>query len=161
MNDLPHHLVEAFMSTLEEVRESDLILNVLDISNPNFQNMYNAVIDVLTKLEANEKNIITVLNKIDKLDSEVWLDNYKTKFPEAVCVSAINKKNLDELLNMIGGFLSSVVREIDVNIPLNRMDLVNMIHKEGQVFSVKYYEDRINIRASVPNHIAGKLENIS
>ncbi|MBF0385155.1 MAG: GTPase HflX [Candidatus Omnitrophica bacterium] len=160
MRELPHRLIEAFMSTLEEVREADLILHVLDISNPNFINMHASVMQVLEELDAAKKPIITVLNKIDKLEDRIWLDNYKSKFPEAVLLSAKNKENIAEIYKLIIPYVSLVVREIDVQIPITRMDLVNLIHKQGEVYSIKYYEKTINIRASVPVSLANQLENL-
>ena len=157
MHELPHHLIEAFKATLEEVQEAELLLHVLDVSHPNFRNYYEAVISVLKDLEAYETPTITVLNKIDKLSERSLLKDLPSNFDHAVCISAKTGENLEELKNKIGELLSDRVVEINVDIPIGRMDLVNLAHQEGQVLSVKYYNDKINIRISVSASLAGKF----
>ena len=158
MQALPHHLIEAFMATLEEVKEADILLHVLDVSNPKFENLHQAVVDVLTQLEANDKTIITVLNKIDQLTDREALTRYQSLFKEAVCISAKTGENMDELINLISKTFSARMGEIDVTIPIARMDLVHLAHKEGQVYSIKYYDTAIHIRGSVPGHLAGQFK---
>jgi GTPase len=157
MNDLPHHLIEAFRATLEEVKDADLLLHILDISQPNFYNLYEAVLSVLKRIEAFDKPIITVLNKIDKLEGEKWIRDLQENFDNAVALSAKTGINISELLDKIAQMLSSLIIEINVDVPIKRMDLVNLAHEAGQVYSIKYYNDKINIRASVPSNIAGKF----
>jgi GTP-binding protein HflX len=161
IHELPHHLIESFKTTLDEVREADLLLHVVDISHPHFRNLYQAVTRVLIELEANDKPMITVFNKIDQLTDQHWLDDLKGNYDHAVCVSALKKQNLDQLTDLIQQQLSSLVVEIDVTIPINRMDLVSLAHEQGQVYSIKYYNDKIQLRASLPVHLAGRFINIA
>jgi len=158
MHDLPHKLIESFKATLEEVYEADLLLRVLDVSNPNFRNLYASVSDVLRELEMLDKPTITVLNKIDLLDDKSWLSGLQDNFEHSVCISAAKGENLDHLLSKIEELLSSMFVEINVYVPIKCMDLVNLAHEEGEVYSIKYYNDQINIRASVPISIAGKFQ---
>lgn len=158
MHALPHHLFESFKATLEEVQQADLILNVLDISHPNFRQLHESVQVVLKELEVLDKPTITVLNKIDKLEDTQWLGSFEQNFGVAVSISALNKKNIDKLLQVISDHVASLYIEINVEIPINRMDLVSLAHQEGEVYSIKYYNDRINIRASVPQNLAGKFK---
>lgn len=158
MHDLPHHLIEAFKATLEEVKEADLLLHVLDVSHPNFRQLYQSVLDVLKELEVLEKMSIVVLNKIDQLPNKDDLNHLQEKFEHAVCISALTRDNIDGLLEMISQFFSSMFVEINVDIPIKRMDLVNLAHKEGEVYSIKYYNDHINVRAAVPENIVGKFQ---
>ncbi len=160
IHDLPHHLVESFKATLEEVGEADLLLHVLDVSHPQFRNLYDAVIDVLDQLKVQDKPTIVVLNKIDKLKDKAWLKDLKKNFDNAVAISALTGEGIDDLNLHIMRELSMSMAEIDVVIPINRMDLVNLAHKEGQVLAIKYYNDTINLRAIVPVSIAGKFEKI-
>ena len=75
------------------------------------------------------------------------------------CVYQLKKgENISQLLDEICEMLSSLVVEINVEVPINRMDLVNLAHEEGEVLSVKYYAKTINIRATVPKHIAGQFD---
>lgn len=157
MHDLPHRLIEAFKATLEEVREADLLLHVLDVSHPHFRHIEEAVMGVLKELEVYEKPTITLLNKIDKIKDRAWIEDYRRNFPEAVCISAATGENIPGLLEAVRRQLSFFVVEINVHIPIQRMDLVNLAHEQGEVYSIKYYADRINIRAAVPSHLAGRF----
>ncbi|HLF17975.1 MAG TPA: GTPase HflX [Candidatus Omnitrophota bacterium] len=158
MHDLPHHLIEAFRATLEEVKEADLLLHVLDVSDPNFRDLHEAVQTVLKELDSLDRPTITVLNKLDKLDKNTKWAEFENLFENSVCISAMNKVNIDKLLAKISEMVGGFFVEINADIPINRMDLVNLAHDEGQVYSVKYYNEKINIRASVPSHIAGKFQ---
>ena len=158
MYELPHHLIESFKATLEEVMEADLLLHVLDVSNPRFHQLHDAVLTVLKELGAHDKTTITVLNKIDKVKDKVSLRHIKDNFENAVCISALNGDNLSELNDRIIKFLSPLVAEIDVTIPLQRMDLVNLLHKEGQVHKIEYSANSIHIQASVPQKIVKKFQ---
>lgn len=161
MYELPHHLIEAFKATLEEVMDADLLLHVLDVSNPRFRNLRDVVLKVLKELEVHEKPIVTVLNKIDKLTDRSWLKDLENTLPHAVGISALNKENLPQLIDKISAHLSPKITTLDFKIPLNRMDLVHLIHQEGQVQDVKYSSDGVYIRASVPTKIAHQIqENI-
>ena len=158
MHELPHNLIEAFKATLEEVTEADILLHVLDVSNPKFQNLHGAVMDVLKELEVKDKPIVTVLNKIDRVEDKNWLAEVQRNFENAVCISASQGENIQELMDKISEFVVSTMTEIDVKIPLNRMDLVNLVHKEGRVHSVEYLADGIQIRAVVPFKVANKIQ---
>lgn len=158
MHELPHHLIEAFKATLEEVKYADLLLHVLDISRPQFKNYYEAVVSVLKELEAADKPTIMVLNKIDHIPDKSFLKYVESNFKNAVSISAKTGENLPSLLEKIKVMLSAVFVEIDVVVPINRMDLVSLAHKEGEVTSIKYYNDSIHIRASVPAAIVGRFE---
>jgi GTP-binding protein HflX len=157
MNDLPHHLIESFKATLEEVRQADIIIRVLDISDANYKNRYDAVTEVLGELDSLGKPTITALNKIDRIEEPHLLDFVGNQFDHPVCVSAKNGLNLDELRERIMSMLKELITEVDLNIPIGRMDLVDLAHREGEVYAVKYYDGYINIRASVPVPVAGKL----
>jgi len=158
MRELPHHLIESFKATLEEVKEADLLLRVLDVSQDNFRHLHNSVSDVLKELEAYDKPTIVVLNKIDKLEDNEWLHSLAENFNEAVCISAAKEENIEKLLEKIMKMLSSLIIELNIDVPIQRMDLVNLAHEEGEVYSIKYYSDTINIRVAVPVHIAGRFK---
>lgn len=158
MHDLPHRLIEAFHATLEEIKEADLLLHVVDVSHPHFRHLCESVEDVLKELEAFDKTTILVLNKIDQLKDKQWLEEFQGNFDHVVCLSAKKGENIGQLLSKICGILSSLVVEINVEVPIGRMDLVNLAHEEGEVYSVKYYAKTINIRAVVPRHIAGRFD---
>jgi GTP-binding protein HflX len=140
------------------VREADLLLHVLDVSNPNFRNLYDAVLIVLKELDSLDKPLITVLNKIDKLEDKSWVQDLEKSLPKAVRISAKTGENMEALLQKISEFLAPMYVEINVDVPIQRMDLVNLAHEEGQVYSIRYDNNTINIRASVPSHLVGKFK---
>lgn len=157
MQDLPHRLIEAFKATLEEVREADLLVHVVDVSHPRFRQMKESVEDVLKELGALDKPTLFVFNKIDRLEDRHWLEPFKDNQEHAVFISAKTGENLGEFLDEIRRMLCALITEIDVEVPIGRMDLVNLAHEEGQVYAVKYYEQSINIRAAVPSRLAGQF----
>ena len=154
---LPHHLIEAFKATLEEVREADILLNVLDISHPKFIEHNKAVCEVLKQLQSVEKPTITILNKIDLVADKTWIRNLEEDFPNTVTISALNKENINELIEKITNELSSSTTLFKAIIPFNRMDLVDLIHREGQVKSKQFTPEGINIRAILPSITASKI----
>jgi len=161
IHELPHHLVESFKATLEEVKQSDLLIHVLDISHPNFRHLYDAVLDVLNQLEVIDKPTIIALNKTDSIEDKKMLKNIQDNFENSVCISALKKENLDELQERLSKMLCALMQNVDIYLPIKRMDLVNLAHQEGQVFSVKYYNDKVHLRAALPVQLIGKFESIS
>ncbi len=156
MHELPHHLIESFHATLEHVTEADLLLHVVDVSHPNFRNRYESVLSVLKELDADEKPVITVLNKIDALTDRSWLEALGAEIKDPVTLSAATGENVSILLERISEKLSALLINIDLRIPITRMDLINLAHEEGQVYSVKYYNDVVHLRAALPGRIVGK-----
>ena len=157
LSRLPHHLIEAFKATLEEVKESDLLLFVLDISHVGCYEHRDAVYKVLKQLSADEKNIITVLNKVDKLTDRGWIEKLKRDFPNSVAISALNRENISELLEIIEKELSSLITVSELFIPINRMDLIDRIYREGEVYSINYTAEGAHIQASLPAVTVKKL----
>jgi GTP-binding protein HflX len=158
MYKLPHHLIEAFKATLEEVLQADLLLHILDISHEKCFEYNKAVYEVLKELGAGDKPVITVLNKIDKLEDKGWIESIKRDFPNSVAISALNKENISGLLEKIAEQLSSLVSIVELLIPLNRMDLVDQIYQEGKVQNIEYTANGVNIQANLPTTIAQRLK---
>src|SRR6185295_15534004 len=89
MHDLPHGLIEAFKATLEEVQHADLLLHVIDISHANYQQFYDAVNVVLKQLASDEKPMVLVCNKIDRLEDRSRIKTFASKLPHVVGISAL------------------------------------------------------------------------
>lgn len=157
MHDLPHNLIEAFKATLEEVQNADLLLHVLDISNPNYPNQKASVDAVLDELGVLKKPTIMVLNKIDRITDEEISLSARRKYGDAVAISALEKTNMGALLFKVEAALAQLVEVIDVRLPLKRMDLVHLAHKEGEVMAENYDEDGVHIHARLPRHLAGMI----
>lgn len=158
IHQLPHNLVEAFHATLEEVIEADILMHVIDVSHPKFRDFYDSVNEVLSGLGVVDKPTITVLNKIDRITDRSWFATVYGSIANPVVISARTGENLDVLQHKILEDLHEMVCEIHVDVPITRMDLVHLAHEQGEVYSVKYYNDRINLRASVPKRLVGVFE---
>ncbi len=157
MHDLPHGLIEAFKATLEEVQQADLLLHVLDLSNDNFRNLYNAVNAVLEELGVLKKPMLMVLNKIDRLQDQSRLQEFKKISPDCIGVSAAKGENIQTLLLKIEHALNKDIVEVDVLLPAGRMDLINLAHTQGHVQDVQYLPEGIRLKASLPSKTAGLI----
>ncbi|MBF0504207.1 MAG: GTPase HflX [Candidatus Omnitrophica bacterium] len=157
MHALPHGLIEAFKATLEEVQEADLLLHVLDISHPDYRKFYDAVNAVLDELKVMDKPVIIVLNKIDKLSDRQRLEEFKRDVSCAIGISALKGENIQQLFLLIEDILGQDSQEVDIILPADRMDLINLAHSQGQVHEVKFLSDGIHLKASLPAKIAGAL----
>jgi len=157
LHNLPHHLIEAFKATLEEVVEADLLIHVLDISHPRVYEHNQAVFDVLTELQADKKFMITALNKIDLLEDKTWLEKLKADFHNSLTISAKLRQNLDSLQEKIQENFASRMIRLELLIPHSRMDLIDLCYREGKVEEIKYLQKGIKIRLNLPRVLSQKL----
>ena len=157
LNSLPHHLIEAFKATLEEVVEADLLVHVLDITHPRLYEHAAAVFTVLKELGASDKPVITALNKIDLVNDPARLERLKHDFNNPVLISAKLKDNLGLLLEKIQNNFSGRMEKLQILIPHKRMDLVDLFYREGKVEDIQYEQDGIKIKVSLPKILTQKL----
>ncbi len=157
LHNLPHHLIESFKATLEEVVDADVLLHVLDITHPKVQQQSDAVYKVLSELGAADKPVITVLNKIDKAE-EASVERFKRVFENSVAISALYKRNFEELIDRLVLQLSGLVDVVEIRVPQARMDLLNMIYKDGRVLSKEYSGQDIIIKAQVPIKVRERIK---
>jgi GTP-binding protein HflX len=159
LHNLPHHLIEAFKATLEEVMEADLLIHVLDVSNARVYEQGKSVFEVLKELNADQKPIITALNKIDLLDDKMWLSKLKEDFVKPVAISAKLKQNLNLLLEKIQENFSARMIDFQILIPHSRMDLVDLFYREGKVKHIRYLQQGIKIKLSLPKTLYYNLSH--
>ncbi len=155
---LPHELVEAFKSTLEEVIYSDLLCHVVDASSPKYAEQIEAVEGVLGELNALEKPMLLVLNKIDLITAEE-LEEIKEKYSknyEIIAISAYEKINLDELLNEIEEKLPFTLEEKEYLIPYSDQKMVAYLHRAANVLEEDYRDNGTYIKAQVDEEIKNK-----
>ena len=141
---LPHQLVEAFKSTLEEAVLADILLLVLDISSDDIDNEWETTLGVLRELGADEKRMIVVFNKTDCIDCEaesVKLARLRGLFPDAVYVSAHSGEGLEELRRLLADFASRSRCLLKAVIPPNRYDLITLVHNSGKIYEETYAPD--------------------
>ena len=147
---LPHDLVEAFKSTLEEVIFSDLLCHVIDTSSDTAVEQYIAVNEVLTELGAIDKETIIVLNKIDKASQEQI-----NKIKE---VSAVFGTNLEEFLEVIEEKLPYNYRKVEYLIPYEKGDIQSFLHRNGRVFEEDYRDNGTYMCVEVDDEVYNKTE---
>ncbi|MGU8575359.1 GTPase HflX [Clostridium perfringens] len=159
VSKLPHELVEAFKSTLEEVIYSDLLCHVVDASSDNAQEEIIAVEKVLGELKALESAKILVLNKIDKADEEKLNEleaKYSSIYNKVVKVSARERINLDDLLEAISEELPYTLKSKEYIIPYTVQQVVAYLHRNANVSEEEYREEGTYIKAEVDEEVENK-----
>ena len=147
ISNIPHHLINAFKSTLEEAADADLLLIVLDSSDKEAEFQYKTVCDVLEDIGADKSPRIILLNKIDKAeeDENKTLQTLRHKFPDAILVSAKEKNGFDELKQRIYEILYGEIA--NYIIPVERADLITELRKAGCIQKEEWLDDGVHIAA--------------
>ena len=152
---LPHHLVEAFKSTLEEARYADIILHVVDASNPNMDMQMHVVYETLRELGAEGKPVITLFNKQDLLKEEGYQRDFQAEY--SIPVSAKTGQGLEELKRA----LLDVIRRDQIYVErlydFSEAGKIQLIRTRGQLVSEEYLPEGIEVKAYVPRDIYGRI----
>ena len=151
---LPHHLVEAFKSTLEEAKYADYIIHVVDASNPQAEVQMHIVYETLRQLGAEGKKIITLLNKQDLVGENTIRD---LRADYTLRISAKTGEGLSELKKVLGDILSEEQIYIERLFPYNEAGKIQLIREYGQLLEEEYTGDGIQVKARVPREIYGQL----
>ena len=153
---LPHHLIEAFKSTLEEAKYADIILHVVDASNPQMDEQMYMVYETLMNLEVKNKPVITAFNKQDKVDGEVILRDFKAN--HVVNISAKTGEGLENLQNVIEEVLREQKILIEQLYPYADAGKIQLIRKYGELLEEEYREEGIFAKGYVPIEIYEKVK---
>ncbi|KRE43405.1 GTPase HflX [Knoellia sp. Soil729] len=153
---LPHQLVEAFRSTLEEVAESDLLLHVVDGSHPDPEGQISAVRSVLADVDATDVKEVIVVNKSDIADPEV-MDRLLRNEKHVIAVSARTGEGMDALVRLIAEELPQPDISVDVLVPYDRGDLVSRLHEEGEILASEHVGEGTRVTAKVNADLAAEL----
>jgi GTP-binding protein HflX len=154
---LPHTLVEAFKSTLEEAVLADLIIHLVDGSDRDPEGQYVAVREVLGEIGAATVRELVAVNKIDSL-SEVAVARWRRRFPEAAFLSALQGEGVPELLQRVSEELPHPEIEVDLLVPYDRGDVVAALHAAGAVVSEEYLDDGTRLRARLREDQLSRME---
>ena len=158
---LPHHLIDAFRSTLEEAKYADIILHVIDSSNPQYESHIEIVYETLKKLGVNDKKIITFFNKQDKLDNDCGYMFKDERADYTVSGSIKTGAGVNELISVIERILSERAVFIDVTVPYGEAGKIQLMRQYGQVISEEYAENGIHIKGNIPKEFESRfLEKI-
>ena len=154
---LPHQLVEAFRSTLEEVADADLVLHVVDGSHPDPEGQLAAVREVLAEIGADKVPELVVINKADVADPLV-IARLRQREPHSVVVSAQTGEGITEALEAVEADLPRPQVEVEVLLPYERGDLLSRVHENGEVVTLEHTGDGTALKARVTEALAGELE---
>jgi len=175
LRKLPHHLVEAFQATLEEVAEADLLLHVVDASHPFAADQMKAVEVVLHEIHAGGKPTVVALNKIDRLEngrSSILLDpslvgdkqdacptlaKFQRDLDHAVPISARDRTNFDQLLDEVANRLADRRVSVTLSIPAERAKTIALVYRSGYVTARRLDDTHVVLEAQIPKVLAGEL----
>lgn len=150
---LPTTLVAAFRATLEEISEADLLLHVVDVTHPNAEEQAEAVRETLKEIEVHGIPTVTALNKIDRLPDQKLPVDYLDQFERAVPISARTGDGTDTLLSIIEQELFESMVPVNIELPYDAGNLVNLMHEQGVVEEVDYKKEFIGIKGRIPKHL--------
>ncbi len=157
---LPHHLVASFQSTLDEVREATILLHVIDVSHPLFEEQISVVHETLEELEAQGKPTIMVFNKIDRVDPKAIVTQLRQKYDHAVFLAASRGINMHSLEEALIEFLDAELVEEEVTLRQADHDLVSRIHDLAQVIEKRYGPDSVYLRFRIHRLQVEKLRRL-
>ena len=153
---LPHHLVEAFKATLEEVVQADVLIHVIDAAHPRVDEQIEAVNRVLGELGVHDRPVVHVLNKTDQSLAAGPAARLAGLLPRATAISALTGAGLDDLLHVIADCLARERRMLRLRVPLGEAALLAALRRHGQIMSARYDESVAHLELTLPLEWAGK-----
>ena len=160
INKIPHSLIEAFKSTLEEVRSADLLLHLVDMTNPLFEEQVQVIEEVLDEIGAGEVPVILAPNKIDAV-ATVPVQKLKNRGVAGVCpISALNRTGIAELLETIGGILEHGKERFHACFSASQGGLLSLLRERGRIVEESYDGDQIYVTALVTPKLAGQMRKL-
>ena len=153
---LPHHLIQAFRSTLEEARYADYIFHVVDASNPQREKQMHITYETLDDLEVKDKTIVTLFNKQDLRTDDEPLRDFRADY--TLNISAGKNEGLDELKELLAEILRENKVYVERVVPYDKAGIIQLIRKQGELISEEYVAEGIAIKAYVPMDVYGKLD---
>lgn len=156
---IPHQLVAAFKSTLEEAVQADILLHLIDVSNPQAEKQAEATFAVLKELGATQHPILTALNKVDRCENRAMVHRMRIKYPKTVEISALNKSGFDQLTELMIREISLLRKVVKLRVPQSHYALVSEVMREGKVLSCEYEDNDILLEIEIPHHLEKKVAN--
>ena len=153
---LPHKLVDAFRSTLEESVYTDILLHVVDASHPEALEHAAESIRVLEEIGAKDKPIITVINKADKIEDKKNLDELRYRYPDTVVISTVTRQGYDELFRLMIEKIQSLRKVMELRIPQSHYHVASELMQEGRVLETEYEGNDILLTIEIPQSLEYK-----
>ena len=157
IHKLPHHLVESFKATFEEVALADVLVHVVDASHPRMEEQIKAVHTVLHEMDIEDHLLVTAFNKTDQVESTPWLRRLVANNPPAVALSAKTGEGLNSLASLLATVLGRRRERMTLRIPFSRTDLCHKIRSETEVLSEQPDQDHVIFQVMLEQRLAGAL----
>jgi GTP-binding protein HflX len=158
---LPHHLIASFKSTLDEVREADLLLHVVDVSHSQYSKQMEVVSNILEELDVHTKNKLTIFNKIDRLEDSNLIQSVRNKFPDAHFLSATRHIGLEFLKTKVINLIESNFIEMEIMVPVQDQKFIHYIHSSTRVMLQAYLDDTIEFKIRCDAETADKIRSLA
>lgn len=155
---IPHTLIAAFKSTLEEAIHTDILLHIVDASNSDALEQAKTTLKVLEELGSSDQPILTVLNKIDRCEDPKMLTKLRATYPHTVQISALKRTGFDELSQKMIEAVELLRKTVSLKIPQSHYALVSELMRVGRVISVEYEENDVLMEVDLPKRILSKVE---
>ena len=152
---LPHHLIEAFKSTLEEAKYADYIFHVVDASNPQMDKQMHIVYETLDRLGVKNKKIVTLFNKMDQRTDDEPLQDFRAD--HILMISAARNEGLNEIKELLKEMLREDKVYVERVVPYAQAGMIQLVREKGELVSEEYVPEGIAIKAYVPMEVYGKL----
>ena len=160
VRDLPHHLVASFRSTLEEARQADLLLHVIDAGNPEAEQQIETVYRVLDEIQVDHEQMLLVFNKIDAVEDHSVLDVLRSKHENSVSVSAYSGDGIDRLTHLVAERLGHGFVEVDVETSVGNGRLLSYLNQHGLVAETRYHsDDRVTLTCRMAKRFVDRIEH--
>jgi GTP-binding protein HflX len=155
---IPHTLVAAFKSTLEEAMHTDILLHLVDINHPLAEEHAESTYEVLKELGAENKPMITVLNKVDLVENPRSLGSFKLKYPRVVGISALNQTGFEDLMRTMMEVIQKLRKVVRLRVPQEKYAIISRLMDQGRVIHQEFEENDILIEMEIPTHLAYQIE---
>ena len=159
IRDLPHRLIASFKATLEEARQTDLLLHVCDASSSHVLEQISAVFRVLEELDIDEKDTLLVLNKIDAVPTRARLEGILNRYPNGIAVSAVTGEGMELLGHRVSDALSGAFRDVDVDTSVANGKLMAYLSASGEVLSRSFNGNRVTMHCRIPQKALGRIHD--
>jgi len=160
IQNLPHHLVASFRSTLAEARHADLLLHVVDASHPNAQQQIETVHEVLASLGVDSENPLLILNKVDVAENRAAIDVLRARYPESITISAKEKTGLDKLAQAVAERLDSGYLPVKITAPLSNGKVPAFLSTHADLSSTEYRDDSAVFMGRMPQRFVKHLQQM-
>jgi len=155
---LPHHLVASFRSTLEEARQADLLLHVVDASHPEARHQVETVYEVLKDIGVDTSNVLLVLNKIDKVEDRTWIDILRAQHDDCVSISAATGEGLDRLEKAVVTRLGDAIVDAQLETSAGNGKVISWLNEHAEISNTEYFDSRVRYRCRFPSKYLHYLE---